>query len=495
MPCATTFPLGLDSLFEMKFYPIIALIFASVCNMVVAARPNVLFILTEDQGAQMGALGTPGLLTPHMDALVQSGILFRRAYVAYPVCSASKAAIYTSLHNHQNGLLNNTLNYHKPASQLTQAERNNPLYISNRVRSELPTLVERLHQAGYYQGVTHKLHVGPVEKFPYDEYLDHNDRATVKAFIERASKAGKPWHLFYNIPNSHRPFPNSDKTKIRVSPEEVKLPAYLPDTPIVRQDWAEYLAAIEIADRILGEAIAAVREADQDENTIVVFLGDHGPCFAHGKMTLYELGLHVPLVIRLPNGPRGVIRDELASELDIAPTLLDLLGIEPFSSSHGYSLRPILEVESIAKPRDYVFAEISNKGTLPNDGIQERSVCDGRWKLIYRTHVEKRWRQVQADSKEWKPWGNRTYDETLRVKDRFPEAYRVLSELDPQSLGGEVPSLELYDLKSDADEIRNLALSRDHRKVLEKLFNRLSRWAEETADSSILPMRSLPSTF
>ncbi len=476
----------------MKLFPLVAMFFWCVYNAAEASRPNVLLILTEDQGAQMGALGTPGLRTPNMDSLAQSGILFRRSYVAYPVCSASKAALYTSLHNHANGLLNNTMNYHKSASQLTQAERNNPLYVSNRVRSELPTLVERLYQAGYYQGVTHKLHVGPVEKFPYDEYLDHNDRSTVKAFIARASIAGKPWHLFYNIPNSHRPFPNSDKTKIRVKSEDVILPTYLPDTPIVRQDWAEYLAAIEQADRILGEAIAAVKEAEQEQNTIVVFLGDHGPCFSHGKMTLYELGLRVPLVIRLPNSAGGIISDQLASELDVAPTLLDLLGIESFPASHGVSLRPVLEGMAIASPRELVFSEISNKGPLPNDGIQERSVCDGRWKLIYRTNVAKRWRQVQADSKDWKPWGNRTYDETLRVRDRFPDAYRVLSEMDPQSLDGEVPSFELYDLDCDGDEMKNLAYSKQHRKVLENLYNRLSRWAEETADSSILPMPSLP---
>ena len=86
-------------------------------------RPNLLFILTEDQGAQLSFVGTPGLQTPHMDSLARTGVYFNRAYVAYPVCSASKAAIYTGLHNHANGILNNTLNYHKPAAKVTAAER------------------------------------------------------------------------------------------------------------------------------------------------------------------------------------------------------------------------------------------------------------------------------------------------------------------------------------------------------------------------------------
>jgi N-sulfoglucosamine sulfohydrolase len=135
------------------------------------AKPNILFILTEDQGAQAGFLGTPALETPAMDSLARAGVQFSNAFVAYPVCSASKAAIYTGLHNHTNGLLNNTENFHKAASELTEAERKSPIYAKNRIHDNLPTLIERLHEAGYYQGVTHKLHVSPNEKFPYDEFI------------------------------------------------------------------------------------------------------------------------------------------------------------------------------------------------------------------------------------------------------------------------------------------------------------------------------------
>ncbi|MBM3860032.1 MAG: sulfatase [Verrucomicrobia bacterium] len=452
-----------------------------------ASKPNILFILTEDQGAHMGALGTPELKTPHMDALARSGALFRNAFVAYPVCSASKAAIYTSLHNHTNGLLNNTVNYHKPAAALTPAERKFPLYVRNRIRSEWPTLIERLRDAGYYQGVTHKLHVAPVGKFPYDEFLAHNDRATVAAFIGRAAKAGQPWHLFYNIPDSHRPFPNSDKVNIRPNPAAVKLPAFLPDTPVARKDWAEYLAAIEETDRIAGEALAALRASGQESNTIVIFLGDHGPCFAHGKMTLHDLGLRVPLVIRAPGMKPGIVSEALASTLDLTPTLLDLLGLAPLAKSHGVSLRSVLEGRADAKGREFVFAEISVRGPLPNDGMQERSVCDGRWHLIYREKVETHWRQVQADSKEWPKWGNRTYAETVRVKDKFPDAFRILAEMDPQSLGGQVPALELYDLQTDPDELRNLASNAEARPHRDRLYTALRQWVRDTADPAVQP--------
>jgi len=459
----------------------------------VAAAPNLLFILTEDQGAHLSFLGTPGLQTPHMDSLAKSGVYFRNAFVAYPVCSPSKAAIYTSLPNHLNGILNNTPNFHKPAEQLTPAEQKNPLYLKNRIAAGIPTLIERLKDAGYYQGVTHKLHVSPNEKFPYDEFIEGNNGASVSGFLDRAVKTGKPWHLFLNIGNSHRPYPNSDNVRIRVKPDEVKLPAFLPDTPVVRQDWAEYLAAIESADGLVGEALEALRKSGQDRNTIIICLGgDHGPSFPHGKMTLYDLGLRVTLSINGPGLGQGVNREDLVSELDLAPTVLDLLGIPPLPNVQGISLRPLLEGKPGAKGHDFVTAEISNLGTLPNKGMQERSICDGSWHLIFRTTVSPAWRQVQADSKDPAPWGNRSYAEIVRVKDRFPEAYRVLTEMDPQSLVGTPPTLELYDLKSDPEEMKNLAADSAHQAELARMFNALRTWCADTKDTSAKLPASVP---
>lgn len=455
-----------------------------------AARPNILFILTEDQGAHLGFLGTPGLRTPHMDSLARSGVYFNEAFVAYPVCSPSKAAIYTGLHNHTNGILNNTINLFKPAAQVTAAERNHVLYRTNRIHDALPTLVERLHAAGYAQGVTSKLHVLPNEKFPYDEFSKPTNGASVAGFISRAKHAGKPWHLFYNIGASHRPYPNSDQVKIRVNPASVSLPAYLPATPVIRQDWAEYLAAIERTDAILGEGLTALRDSGEEANTIIVFLGDHGPTFPHGKMTLYDLGLRTPLIIRAPGAKSGVRTNALASTLDLTPTLLDLLGLDPLPRSHGVSLKPVLVGALNATGHHSIFAEISHRGPLPNDGMQERSVYDGRWKLIYREKLVPAWRQVQADSKVWKLWGNRSYAETVKHKDDFPEQYRILAEMDPQSLGGKVPPLELYDLRADPDEMKNLAGAPQHRRERDRLYATLRQWVKDTADPAV----ALPST-
>lgn len=466
-----------------------------------ADRPNVLFILTEDQGAHLSYLGTAGLKTPNMDALAKSGVYFKNGFVAYPVCSASKAACYTGLYCHASGILNNTYNFHKPAGQVTPEEKNRQLSRTNRIGDSILTLPEILAANGYFQGVTHKLHVLPNEKFPYDRFMK-GSKVEIDAFLTAAKRKQKPWFLLVNIPNSHRPYPNSDKESIRVNPDEVEIPQYLPDTPVVRKDWSEYLAGVEEADALTGQAIEAVKQSGQYENTLVVFMGDHGPTFQHGKMTLYDLGLRVPFAISGPGIPQGVMTNSLASGVDVTPTILDYIhsasdqpvripsktatSPEAFLANlHGVSLMGSLGQESSSTRRDYVFAEISNRGPLPNNGIQERCVFDGHFKLIFRQNVDKAWRQVNADSRQFKVWGNRTYDETIRLKGRYPDQFRILAEMDPQKLGGTVPSLELYDLQTDPDEMNNLVDRPEHQARVKQLKRVLCQWVDETDDVSV----------
>jgi len=291
-------------------------------------------------------------------------------------------------------------------------------------------------------------------------------------------------------------FTDSDKRKIKVNPGDVKLPAFLADTSKVRQDWAEYLDAIENADKFVGEALQALRVSGQESNTVIIcMLGDHGAAFPHGKMTLYDFGLRVTMSINWPGLTHPAVSDALVSELDLAPTLLDLLGLPPLPKTDGVSLRPVLQNPKMASVHKYIFAEISDKGPLPSNGMQERSVCDGRWHLIYREKLSPAWRQVQADSKFWKLWRNRTYDAIVQAKDQFPAQYEILAEMDPQSLGGKVRPLELYDLQSDPDEMRNLAGDSKSRAELDRLYSALRDWVKATHDSAVDPPTTPPDKF
>ena len=477
-------PFAMQSPRTLRFLLGLLVLAATALTAQAAHRPNILFILTEDQGPHMSFLGTPGVQTPHMDSIAETGVYFREAFVAYPVCSASKAAIYTGVHNHMNGLQGNTYNYFKPDSKVTPAERNRPLARRSYIRDAFPTLIEKLHDAGYYTATTHKLHVLPNKKFPYDEYRRHMNPQNVVGFTRRAKQEDKPWFLMYNIGAPHRPFRNSDEVKIGVDPAEVKPPAFLPDTPVIRQDWAEYLDYCQVADLSVGEALEGLRLSGQEDNTIVIFMGDHGPCFQRGKMALNDLGLRVPLAMKGPGIEGGRISHALVSELDLMPTLLDFLRIEPPKIQHGVSLRPILEAKPGAKAHDLIFAEIAHKVQQVDDGMQERSVYDGRYHLIYRQGLHKP-RTVNADLKDWKPWRNRAYAETVRQKDAFPLGFELLSQIDPQSLGGKPPKFELYHTKKDPDEIDNLADDPEHREHLERLRKALKSWIQTTNDQAV----------
>ena len=450
-------------------------------------RPNILFILIEDQGAHLGCRGTPGLKTPHFDQLAASGTLFREAFTAYPVCSPSKACIYTGLYPHVNGLRNNTQNYPKPAARLTAAERNNPIYRHVQLKPACVTWVELLRQQGYYLGQSGKLHVAPVEKFPFDEYLGHGPgRELVTGFLGRATASKKPWLLFHNlITNPHRPYRNSDAGPIGVDPQQVKLPAFLPDTPVVRQDWAEYLDGIQLADAALGEVLAVLRETGQEQNTLVICMaGDHGPAFPHGKMQPYDLGLRVNFILRAPGGKAGQVSDALVSTVDFMPTVLDYAGSAPPPALPGLSLRPLLEGRPGAKGHDAIFAEVTGETQLGKPGMEERSIYDGRYHLILRDHLELH-RAINADSRDWATWRNRTWAETLRVKDQFPAAYRVLTEMEPHRFGVTLPRVELYDLKSDPDELQNLAAQPAQRETRQRLLQMLEQWCRDTHDELV----------
>ncbi|MBE7494675.1 MAG: sulfatase [Verrucomicrobiaceae bacterium] len=449
-----------------------------------AAKPNILFILTEDQGAQMSALGRTDIQTPRMDALAASGALFRRAYVAYPVCSASKACIMTGLHSHVNGLVNNTNNYLKHADKLTDAEKKSPPYLHTRIRSTAPTLVEVLVQAGYHAAVSGKLHLSPNERFPYHDFFPKVPaKQALNGTIKRA--AGKPWFLMHNtITSAHRPFVNSEKQPISVDPAQVVLPPHLPDTPVIRRDWAEYLDGVQKADQAVGEALDALRESGAESNTIVIFMGDHGPAYPHGKMTPYHFGLHVPLVIRLP-GAKPCVSDALVSELDLLPTLLDVLGIAYDAPLHGKSLKPLIEGQSDAQGHEFIFAEVSGRSLNQKRGMEERAVLDATHHLILRSRLDEP-KVINADLRDMKPWINRVYGELVRRKADLPEAYRMLQTMDPHALGGNPLLIELYDLQNDPGQLHNLATDPAAKPHLERLMSAFKKWHAETKDEAMM---------
>ncbi len=491
-------------MFTYRCLAIIAL--ASVFGNTCEAKHNVLFILTEDQGAQMSFVGTPGLSTPNMDQIAEEGVYFNRAFVNYPVCSPSKASIYTGTYCHANGLRGVTTNFHGPADKLPQAIANHPLTKRLRIRDDLPTLIELFKDAGYSAAITFKLHVQPVSKFPYDHFIEGNPTtASVREKFAKAGEDGVPLFYFACISEPHRPFRNSDKVDIGIDLDAVELPPFLPDTPTCRTDWAEYLDYCEVADRRVGDILTGLDESGQKDNTIIVFMGDHGPAYHRGKLALYDFGIRVPLAFNGPMIQTGVNTDQLVSAVDLMPTLLDLCGLKDITPAlqHGHSVAPFLRGESDDTGNEYIFSEVHHGAMVRDDGegMQERCVYDGRWKLIYRENRAEP-RQVNADLKYFNdprpnaPYqGNRVYGEIVGRCGEFPGAFRFLALIDNGALmpGQALPMFELYDLDEDPWELTNVAEDADHQDELKRLLEQLQSWSARTDDRYTV-LKSLSAT-
>ncbi len=446
---------------------------------------NVVFILAEDQGEQLGALGTPGLETPRLDGLAERGVLFTRAYTPYPVCSAAKASIYTGRWPNGHGLLGNTANFFKPAAELTDDDRAHPLFERSRIQAGVPTLIEVLDDAGFTTAVTHKLHVLPVEKLPYDVRVQKTTVESVDALVTELAASDRPFFLMLNVKGSHRPFRDSEHDDIGVDPGAVRLPGHLPDTPVVRRDWAEYLDSIERTDQIVGAALDALMRAGVSNDTLVVFTSDHGPAFQRGKLALHDLGTHVPAIVAGPGVVRGVRSDALVSHVDWMPTILDWLGLGsepgPEPGFDGRSLLPLLEGERDPAPRAFVFSQIDHEIQQHDRGMRERSVQDGDWRLIWRDDGRKP-RTFNADLWRKSRWRNLTYEETIEQRSDHPDAFRRLRQVDTRRLRGVAPPIELYDLSRDPDELVNRAQDPAAQAERARLLDALRQWMQETGD-------------
>lgn len=441
-----------------------------------SAPPNVVFILAEDQGAHLGALGTPGLETPSLDALAARGVLFTRAYTPYPVCSAAKASIYTGRWPNVHGLRGNTANVFKPATEITAEERAHPLYERIRIGDAHATLVEVLERAGFETAVTHKLHVLPVEKLPYDRLQRSTAAEDVSTLIARLAEQDAPFFLMLNVKGSHRPFRDSARVAIGVDPTDVVVPAHLPDSPAVRRDWAEYLDSIERTDALVGATLEALEATGLTRRTLVVFTSDHGPAFQRGKQSLHDLGTHVPALVAGPGIESGLRVDALVSHVDWLPTLEALLGLPATDPVDGRSLVPLLEGRPDAAPRAFVYAQVDHEIQQHDHGMRERAVMDGRYRLIWRDDGSKP-RTLNSDLRRFERWRNRTYSETLKQSGAFPAAFETLRQVDTRALRGQAPPLELYDLAADPDELVNLA----GRPALDEAQRRLERALVEQA--------------
>ena len=461
---------------------------------------NVLLIVTDDQSVHLECYGTRGISTPATSRLAQEGTLFQNAYATCASCSPARSSILTGMYPHSNGHWRNT---HAPSLSAPKKDFGpNSRYRDIEkvgVHEDIPTLIELLNRAGFVTGVTQKFHLSPPWKYPFDHRYSANNhpdshKFATEAFLE--ASGNKPFFLMANIGNTHRPFSKHivDIAVPRVDPNQIEVPANLPDTPMLRRDMAEYLDTVQCADACAGAILDALRTSGRLDQTVIIFTSDQGYCYHRAKATAYDLGVHVPLIIAGPGITRGLTGDELVSHVDLVPTILDLLGLSTPDTVQGMSLRPLLEGRNSPQWRTVVFSEHNSHGPNPNEYYPIRGAFDGRFHYLRNLNMQRRWTgdpdsllasgfntndigfAGPADAFPGGPWGNHSYEATVLAKEMFPIQYDLLSATFKR------PAEELYDHHHDPYEIRNLADDPRYSIHLERLRTRLNDWMRQTDD-------------
>jgi arylsulfatase A-like enzyme len=424
------------------------------------SRPNILLLLSDDHSAPiLGAYGDAVIQTPNLDRFAREGMRLDHAYTAAPQCVPSRTAILTG--------------------------RSPVACRMGRFSSPLPpdvvTLPELLRAQGYYTGICRRtFHLdGPApgragaiteEIFrrhgtrTFDRRVDFLDRNSPRAetpaklnqFLDRVPKSA-PFFLWISFNDPHHVWDANAIPKPH-DPARIPVPRFLPDLPGVRHDLAHYYDEVSRLDEEFQWVMQILADRRLAENTLVAFMGDNGMAFPHGKGSLYDPGLHVPLLVRWPGHAKpGSASSELISGEDITPTLLEAAGVAPPSYMSGRSFLPLLEGRAY-QARRHVFAARLAHGNSPftertraNTFDLSRCVRTSRYKLIYNCTPQQIYAPVDsANDPSWREMV--TAHESGKLDPLLDRAYFTYPR----------PVLELYDLASDPAELHNLAGRPEH---------------------------------
>ncbi len=416
--------------------------------------PNILWITTEDMGPELACYGYPLVRTPNIDRLAAEGVRFTQAFTTAPVCSSSRSAFNT-------GMYQTTIGAHHHRSHRKDGYR-----LPQGVR----LVSERLQERGYFTAnvVTEEFGTGKTD-FNFTVHSPYDG----KDWSQR--RPGQPFFAHVNLRESHKgpAFTEARRQKYLVDRARVPLPPYYPDHPVVRDEFANYLDAVNLADVKVGRILDRLRREGLAENTVIFFFGDNGRCLLRGKQWLYDAGIRVPLIVRWPGNlkPASVIEDPV-SAIDIAATTLWLAGVELPPGLHG---RPLFGPP--ARPRDAIFAA-RDRCDVTVDRI--RAVRTRHYKYIRNFMPERPYTQYNQYIETNYP--------TLGVLKKLHQEGK-LDSAQSFFMAQRKPEEELYDLVADPHEVNNLAGSPGYRHILEELRGRLQRWIEETDDQGRFPER------
>ena len=453
---------------------LLLIVFASCAS--AADRPNIVLVLADDQTYHdAGAYGNHEVKTPNIDKLASQGMRFDRCFTATAMCAPTRQQLYTGVFPVRNGAYPN----------------------HSKVRSGTKSLGHHFKELGYRVALIGKKHYGPAPSFPF-EYLGGAARkdgpagfdeelplAKAKAFVDR--DADQPYFLIVASNQPHKPWTRGDASVY--DPAKLTVPAYLPDTPTTRKQFAAYYAEISYFDRQLGRVMKIVDDSGRADNTIVVYSSEQGSNFTHCKWTCYETGLRTGFIVRWPaNVKPGSTTDAMVQYVDVIPTLLHAAGTDPQKIDTGLpgapdggrgfdgrSFLPVLLGEANAH-HDHVFGVHTTRGIISGSASYPiRSIRDTRYKYIRNLSHESPFKNIvnngRGSADFWNDWveAAKTDATIARLVDRYRHR----------------PAEEFYDLDADPYEQKNLAGEPQHRARMDAMKTKLDAWMTQQGDKGV----------
>ncbi|MFN3152188.1 sulfatase-like hydrolase/transferase [Bremerella sp.] len=416
-----------------------------------ADLPNILWITSEDNGPELGCYGDKYADSPNIDSIAAKGMKYKRAWSNAPVCAPARTTIISGIYPPALGA-----EHMRSQTQLPEGFHMFPYY---------------LHEAGYYCTNNSKEDYNLAkEGYVWDE-------SSGKAHW-RNRQDGQPFFAVFNFTTSHESQLRKRPHTPVHDPAGVRVPAYHPDTPEVRRDWAQYYDKITDMDKQVGRVLAQLKEDGLDEDTIIFYYGDHGSGMPRSKRWPYDSGLHVPMIVHVPEmykklAPKeyevGGTSERLVGFIDLAPTVLSLAGIEPLQWMQGNAFMGKYET----KPPKYMFGF---RGRMDERYDMLRTCTDGQFVYvknymphkIYGQHIDYMFQT--PTTQVWK----KLFDEG-KLNEAQSHFWQVK------------PAQELYDLATDPDEVNNLAGDSQYADKLNELRTAVLNWQKEIRDIGFLP--------
>ncbi len=415
--------------------------------------PNIILFIGDDVGwNDLGCYGNKAVVTPNIDRIAQDGIRFTNAYLTASSCSPSRTSIISGRYPHNTG----------------SAELHTPL------PAEVAIFPELMKKAGYYTAQAGKWHMGDAAKRGFDtihdngkENGDGGEEMWLSTLRERPRE--RPFFMWFAAIDAHRPWGTNDFSG-KNDPNAITPPPFLAQSDTTRQDLAWYYDEITRFDDYIGQVEVELKAQGVLDNTLIMIMSDNGRPFPRSKTRVYDSGMKTPFIVKWNDGlPRkGVVSSSLISVIDIAPTLLELSGVEILPGFQGKSFARVLKNPE-SEFRNYVFSEHNWHDYEALERMARTK--EYLYVLNLRPNLSN---PGPADSNS-----SPSFQDLKAIRDAGQ-----LTAAQADVFMVPRPAEELYDCTKDPLQLVNIASLPEYQKKLKNLRQVLRQWQEETADTA-----------